>query len=395
MAEVSFLREDDFFEPVNRRIFSAIREMIKRGEVADPFTLRPLFEKDEALSDFKGGCMAYFTILAHRGTNTIPIELYARSIMGLSQRRRTIALCESTKESAKQVTISESADEVIGTAIQTLNSFLGEMPGRGTFTKKQVIQSIIGTMQNPVLPISTGYNNLDDAMGGGLFPGKVYGFAARKKVGKTMWAAGISHHLNQSGARHMFICGEMSPEEIEQRNICRQTREYPATFRGKAPFNADFEDRLAEYYANAKNYTVYENAPGLTFERLQSIVLLGITNGIRGFVLDYLQLVGGKSDKKSTAEHQDEVAQWIADTARKHGLWAIVMAQINQEGNTRGGEGMRLAFDQVYQIHRPDIKSPEAWVEMMETRYTKWVNIGDERNAGYVVKDFGPYFEEV
>jgi hypothetical protein len=88
------------------------------------------------------------------------------------------------------------------------------------------------------------------------------------------------------------------------------------------------------------------------------------------------------------------VAQWIADYARRENLWTLVMAQINQEGNTRGGEGLRLAFDQVYQIHRPDLGKSETWIEMMETRYTAWENIGSEEIPGLYLIQKGPYFNQ-
>ena len=42
--------------------------------------------------------------------------------------------------------------------------------------------------------------------------------------------------------------------------------------------------------------------------------------------------------------HPVEIAQWIADFSRRNGIWSITMAQLNQEDNTRGGEGIRLAF---------------------------------------------------
>lgn len=74
------------------------------------------------------------------------------------------------------------------------------------------------------------------------------------------------------------------------------------------------------------------------------------------------------------------------------------MAQINQDGNTRGGEGIRMAFDQVYQIRgvgeKEDISVPERWLEMMDTRYTKWMNVGDTNGGGYTVHECGPYFVE-
>ena len=106
---------------------------------------------------------------------------------------------------------------------------------------------------------------------------------------------------------------------------------------------------------------LYEDAPGLTFDGLKDMVSRAVAKGkIKGYILDYWQLVGGKPKNKNTAEHLDEVAQWIADFARKHNIFAVVAAQINQEGNTRGGEGIRLAFDQVYQINREQGRE-EAW----------------------------------
>jgi hypothetical protein len=97
----------------------------------------------------------------------------------------------------------------------------------------------------------------------------------------------------------------------------------------------------------------------------------------------------------------DEVAQWFADFGRKNGIWTITMAQINQDGNTRGGEGIRLAFDQVYKIRgmgeeekEEDISRPDRWIEMMDTRYTEWMNIGSQLQPGLFMNPKGPFFEQ-
>jgi hypothetical protein len=95
-----------------------------------------------------------------------------------------------------------------------------------------------------------------------------------------------------------------------------------------------------------------------------------------------------------------EVAQWIAEICRKLDIWALVAAQINQDGNTRGGEGMRLAFDQVYHLQPVgqdggDITLPGRWLEMMDTRYTQWANIGSPDMAGLMLNEKGLFFEEV
>ncbi len=100
---------------------------------------------------------------------------------------------------------------------------------------------------------------------------------------------------------------------------------------------------------------------------------------------------------ETQARHLDQVSQWVADTARKFNIWFVVMAQVNQTENIRGGEGMRLAFDQVFQIHRdPDGLNPDAaWLEMLETRHTRWINVGSEDRPGLIFNSLGPMFEPV
>ena len=98
---------------------------------------------------------------------------------------------------------------------------------------------------------------------------------------------------------------------------------------------------------------------------------------------------------KSTAVHLDEVAQWLAECCKKYKVWGLVTAQENQDENTRGGEGIRLACDQLYRICKKDESVVEAWVEMMETRYTRWQNAGDELNPSLIMHDNGTHYEQL
>ncbi|HNJ48486.1 MAG TPA: DnaB-like helicase N-terminal domain-containing protein, partial [Novosphingobium sp.] len=43
------LRPEHFFEPVHQRIYGRVLQLIDRGAVVTPVTLKPYFEADEAL----------------------------------------------------------------------------------------------------------------------------------------------------------------------------------------------------------------------------------------------------------------------------------------------------------------------------------------------------------
>lgn len=382
-----------FTHPVHRRIFDAICRMVDEGRPANPVTLFPLFDDDEDLQQVGG--YKYLVRMAGAASSVIEAADYARAIADDHHANIMAEQCQIAAEKLAGGNSEEPAEEVIRELLTDCDAFLSKSSVQQQ-GKRGISTEILEDLYADTHAFSTGYSRLDRAMDGGLHPGKVYGFAARKKVGKTILASSISHNLNAAGVKHLFICGEMSPKEIEQRNMARELNVYPSTFRNKQYQNQQFLDRVAHYCTTVPDNMVYENAPGLTFDRLRRAVSTAVNNHqIQGFILDYWQLVGGKGKGKSTSEHLDEVAQWIADFSRKHMLWAVVMAQINQDGNTRGGEGMRLAFDQVYQINRKDLTQPETYLEMMDTRYTAWMDVGDEHAPGFIMNPNGPWFEQV
>jgi replicative DNA helicase len=387
MSVTGDLRADDFHSAPHADIYQAIEKLSRSGDDITPFTIAPLLERPDAYDDLGGFNKYIVGSFSHSLVYPLPASL-AKHIVKLAKERRFIEACQN----AVDMPLSEAALAVTRAANQATTS----TSRTAMRTSREVACKIVDDMKTDVIPTSTGLRKLDEAMGGGLFTGKSYGFAARKKVGKTSAAATISHNLDMAGVKHLFICGEMSAEEIHQRVMARQTASYTSAFRSDYRNTLQFQEKLARTALNSAGNALYCDAPGLTFDELIAIVSNAHEqHKIDGFILDYWQLVGGKPKTKSTAEHLDEVAQWIADTSRKMGVWSITMAQINQEGNTRGGEGIRLAFDQLYQLHREDLGHPHAWLEMMETRYTPWTNIGDKDRPGLIMMEHGQYFEEI
>lgn len=380
---IGALQPKHFSDSTNREIFIEMQKLWGLGVSFNPITM-PFERKD------------YLRALAISSIGAIRIAEYSQLLIDLAQRREIREVCEEGKKSI--------AEEKGGLAVERamvisekLIAAVEQMEESVFADDFEVTEQILNEMKRDVQPYSTGYSALDIAMAGGLYPGKSYGFAARKKMGKTILAGSISCNLNLQGLRHLFICGEMSPAEIQKRTLARLLKVKQAIFNSKEGRQTAFMERVVKVADASRRSMIYKNAPGLTFDELKRYVLLArMQKKISGFILDYWQLVGGKPKGKSTAEHLDEVAQWIADTCRKYDLWSITMAQINQEGNTRGGEGIRLAFDQVYTLQAPkdDPGRSERWLDMADTRYTPWRSVGTENRPGLYLNELGPYFSE-
>lgn len=382
-----------FFAPVHQRLFDAILRTRQGGVEANAQTLREQFARDEDLTPVGGA--GYLVKLTGAALGVANPPGQAAYIVSLAKRRELILGClEAVRLAATD--FEQPPEEIAARVGATVDAVAAEADAMRVLDNYEVTERIIEDLKSRKAPTPTGLPVLDAAMGGGLYAGRSYGFAARKKVGKTVMASTISFNLNQRGVRHLFICGEMGPQEIHERCLARALNVYPSVFRGSDRDAPWFLSRIAEHITRENRCVFYQNAPGLTFDKLRRYVSAAIhRHRVQGVILDYWQLVGGKPRSKSTAEHLDEVAQWIADFCREHGLWSVTMAQINQEGNTRGGEGIRLAFDQVYELIREDETMPQAWLKMLDTRYTPWMNVGSKERPGLYMNERGPFFEQL
>src|SRR3569832_2396971 len=72
------LRPDHFFEPLHGRIYEAILRMTDAGRVANPDTLRPLFDVDEAMKEVGGA--SYLAQLTGSGAAIIGARDFATQI---------------------------------------------------------------------------------------------------------------------------------------------------------------------------------------------------------------------------------------------------------------------------------------------------------------------------
>jgi replicative DNA helicase len=383
MSRLTAIRPQDFFSDMHEKTWEAMELLYRKGESISPFTIQPVVANPDDF-DIAGGVINYLGGSVNQSIlNPYPLD-QEKYLIRLSQQRRIKSACHAAIEMPPR----DAANMLISAATNVIN----DRPTEDFSDNYQITETILNDLKSEVMPDRAGIKNLDEAMGGGLYAGKTYGFAGRKKMGKTIFAGTVSHNLNLAGVKHLFICGEMSPAEIQQRVLSRATDSFPSAFRTGYGQSHNFQKKIADYAYKMPRNVLYKNAPGVSFDELKRIYTTAIDrHHVKGIILDYWQLVGGKTKGQSDSSHLDDVAQWIANYSRERGVWSIVMAQLNQDDNTRGSEGIRLAFDQVYRITAPnnDPTISQRSLEMIETRYTEWANVD-----GLRINPKGLYFEE-
>src|SRR4028119_1378158 len=84
------LRPDHFFEPLHGRVYEAILKLVDRNMVANPVTLRPMFEADEEMKELGGP--SYLAQLTGSGAAIIGARDFAEQIYDLALLRALVGV---------------------------------------------------------------------------------------------------------------------------------------------------------------------------------------------------------------------------------------------------------------------------------------------------------------
>lgn len=381
LAEIKITR-DSFASEFHARIFDVMLDNFnKKGS----FSLADFSEWSLAKNEHGDTGLDYIRNISH--TSSIPtvfgIKDLAEKLLEVRQKDRLLDMCAILQQQFSNQSYAEMAAMMLDTLQETCSA--------GIKTDAEVRTEILDSLSLPLESFPVGLESLDRAMGGGLFRGFTYGFCGAEKAGKTTLAHTIGYNLDKIGCKHLYIAMEMGSAQIKQRNLARDFGVNSLTFLNN-------RDKIMQGVARATDSSniFWMDAPGATLQEIFSgISEARIKHGIKGFILDYWQLVSGHQKGETEEKFLRDVAQQLANYARKHGLWCILLAQMNQDGKLFGGNGLRKACDQLFMIEQIEDDDYHRWLRMDASRYTLKGNVGSELQPSLRLNSrVGPYFEQ-
>lgn len=389
----SFLKTEHFHEPVHQRIYAAISQKITEGALVTPLTVKLEFDADPALKAIGGS--EYLARLATSATTVMNIKSYADEILLLSKRRRLIDLCKEAIADAQDVTIDRSVSEIESEMSKKLADVINDTAGTSFETSKQVAARVADSLKAPLNCFSTGIERLDAAMLGGLYARRMYSISGRMKDGKSIWATTIAYNMAKLGTKVFFLTLEMENEEIQTRFLSRSMKVKPSRFFYDRD-DEHFQELAAKHAVRTNSDIIMKYEPDITFDRMKQRLHYAVHNrGVKGFILDQWQLVGGKRKGDSQANHLSEVAQWLAGFCKNENVFGVVVCQLNKDGTTLDSEGIKRAVDQHYKINRCKADEQYAYLDLEISRYTAKGAIGSETDPAFALNLNGLFFEPV
>lgn len=392
LYQMADLKEEHFYEPLHGRIFRHIEARINMGEEVTVSSIMTWFRDNTAVQELADK-ERYFASIAAMASGVVNLRSYAGQVIELANRRSFFAALKEMAERAGDMNDETSVAEMTeGIFSSCMDMTQGERALRPR-SFMQVAGDILRDMEEDLPCYSTGLPILDEAMGGGLYANKTYCIAARPKNGKTILLSTISMNMALRDIPHIYVAAEMGEREIHQRNIARSIGENSIAFIQKRK-DADFIRRVIHKSKSQSQSAYFVDAPGITFDGLRRVVMTAIKRqGVKGIILDYLQLVGGRGRNESRVEHEEKVASWLAQIAKQEKIFVLYAAQRNREGSLRGGDAILMAVDQLYYLEFDDEKRM-AWMDMVATRYTVKRGVGDKSNPRLRMHRNGPHFKD-
>ena len=197
--------------------------------------------------------------------------------------------------------------------------------------------------------ISTGFENLDKLLDGGLYPG-LYVIGANSSLGKTTLVLQIADSIAQSGQGVLIFSLEMSKYELLAKTLSRmsfikslgeyQTAVYAKTTRSVllGSYNNEFDRRIISEAMNdysdwGRNIYIVEGIGNVGVSHVKEKVeeFRKFTNETPVVVIDYLQILAPYSVKMTDKQNVDKNITELKRLSRDFNIPVLGVSSFNRE----------------------------------------------------------------
>ena len=333
LLAIEALKAEDFYDPANREIFSAMCALAASGRAIDFVTLDEELTRRGKLDGVGGS--AYLGELSANVPSTANVGAYIRIVDEKSTLRKLIAASESILKdcySAQEETgdILEGAEKAIyditmrkgGEQLQAIQPVL-----INTFEKIEELFKNHGRIEG----VPTGYTELDDLLTG-LHGGELVLIAARPSMGKTSIGMNfIENAAIRAGKAAAVFSLEMPAEQLAMRMLCTEALVDMQKVRRGQLSDEDWL-RLSEAMIKIGPSSLYVDAtPGITVSEMRSKARrLQLEHGLDVILIDYISLMTASGKFGSRQEEVASISRALKALAIELNVPIIALQQLSR-----------------------------------------------------------------
>ncbi|HZT88082.1 MAG TPA: replicative DNA helicase [Stellaceae bacterium] len=409
-----FLLPEHFGNAVHGRIYAAIAKLIERGQIANPVTLKSLFDQDGALAEIGGA--QYLARLAASAVTIINAEDYGRAIHELHLRRQLIGIGEDVVNDAYRQDLDDPARDQIERAEAKLFELASIGQSEGGFQPfSQALTTAILNAEaafkrsGKTIGVATGFTDLDKKLGG-LQPSDLVILAGRPSMGKTTLATNIAFTAAKAyrsarlpdgrieaedGAVIAFFSLEMSAEQLATRILAEESGTSSDRIRRGEVRHEDFDRFVAASQQLAAVPMFIDDTPGLSVSAIRTRSRrLKRQQGLGLIVIDHIQLLrpsGQSRASENRVQELSDITRSLKALAKELDVPVLALSQLSRAVEQREDKRPLLAdlresgsieqdadvvmfiFREEYYLSRAEpMRRPEENDDRYNDRYARW-----------------------
>ncbi len=331
---VEVLEADHFYKPVHGHVFEAVMSLYSAGEPVDAVTVAEELQR-AGLLEAVGGPALLIDLQA-----TTPAVSNAGHYAGIVEEhallRRLISVCNEIAEMAYGV-----PDDVVK-AVDDAEARMFDVAQRRVANTTAEIKDLLSAnldrlealyeQGDAITGIQTGYRDLDNLLSG-LQPNAFYVLGARPAMGKTAFALGMAANAAMNSGRPTLVFSlEMSQLELSQRILCSDARVDATRVKTGRLDEADW-NRISHSVGRLAEAPIFidDNPHTSVMEiRAKARRLKSRVGDLGMVVVDYIQLMTGRSNAESRQVEVSEISRNLKILARELETPVIALAQLNR-----------------------------------------------------------------
>ena len=324
----------DFYRPAHGHVFDAIVSLYAKGEPADPITVADELRR-AGLLDMVGGSGALVGLQAGTPTTT-NAQHYARIVEEHSLLRRLIGVAGEISE------IGYALPDDVTAAVDRAEAMVFDVAQRRTTDTMAPLRDLLGLNLDrlemlyergeSITGIPSGYLDLDERLNG-LQPNALYIVGARPAMGKSAFALGMAAHAALEQHKPvLFFSLEMSHMELTQRLLCAEARVDSLRMRN-GKLHADDWPKITNAVGRMADAPIYiDDNPNLTVMEIRGKArrLKAKLGDLGLIVIDYLQLMTGRSNAENRQVEIAEISRGLKILARELEVPVVALSQLSR-----------------------------------------------------------------
>ena len=333
LLAMQMLREDDFYDPAHREIFSAMAHIASLSRPIDLVTIESELRRRGRLEGVGG--FPYLMELSRFVPSALNAQEYIRLVDESSTLRKLIDAAEKISQ------MCYAADQETPDILASCEKLIYDITMRKGGDMLEPIQPILlktyerieqlAINKGRIEGVPTGYRELDDLLTG-MHGGEFILVAARPSMGKTAFGMNvIGNAAIRAGKKAAIFSLEMPAEQLAMRMMCTEARVNMQNVR-RGVLETDEWMRLCEAMATIGEANIFiDSTSGISVPEMRSKARrLQMEHGLDVIFVDYLQLMSGAGQFGSRQEEVSSISRALKTLAQELNVPLIAASQISR-----------------------------------------------------------------